>query len=89
MCRATGTPRFLVDFSPHRHAELGRALGDPLLERALGAIYRPDAEWVSHYLDAILPGQFDAWLWFEETVAVTPLPAPPPHGVPDTFPFGL
>jgi erythromycin esterase-like protein len=89
VCRATGTPRFLVDFSQHRQTELGRALREPLLERALGAIYRPDAEWVSHYFDAVLPEQFDAWLWFEETVAMTPLPAPPPHGVPDTFPFGL
>ena len=31
--------------------------------------------------------QFDAWLWFEETRAVTPLPGPSEPGVPDTWPF--
>jgi erythromycin esterase-like protein len=88
-CRATGTPRFLVDFSPDLHAELGRALREPLLERAIGVIYRPESERASHYFEAIIPKQFDAWLWFEETSAVTPLPAPPAHGLPDTFPFGM
>jgi erythromycin esterase-like protein len=51
--------------------------------------YRPDTELWSHYSQAVLPRQFDAWVWFDETEAVTPLG--PEHrrvGVPDTCPFG-
>jgi len=37
----------------------------------------------------VLPDQFDAFVWFEETRPVTPLPAGRPHGVPETYPFGV
>ncbi|RVC58701.1 hypothetical protein EN779_18255, partial [Mesorhizobium sp. M4B.F.Ca.ET.088.02.2.1] len=60
------------------------------LERFIGVIYRPETELRSHYADASLPQQFDAFLWFDTTEAVTPLG--PEHvrtGVPDTYPFGL
>ena len=43
------------------------------LERAIGVIYRPDTERLSHYFDASLPNQFDEWIWFDETTAVRPL----------------
>jgi len=46
---------------------------DPRLERAIGVIYRPEAELLSHYFQAILPLQFDEYTWFDETRAVTPL----------------
>ena len=45
---------------------------------------------MSHYADASLPQQFDAFVWFDETSAVTPLG--PEHAgpeVPDTWPFGM
>lgn len=51
-------------------------------------IYRPDTELQSHYFDAVLPKRFDAFAWFEETTAVTPLPGPERHGEAETFPFG-
>ena len=47
---------------------------EPRLERFIGVIYRPETERWSHYSEAILPRQFDAWVWFDETNAVTPLP---------------
>jgi protein-L-isoaspartate(D-aspartate) O-methyltransferase len=28
----------------------------------------------SHYFQAVLPAQFDEYVWFDETRAVTPLP---------------
>jgi erythromycin esterase-like protein len=62
---------------------------DPRLERAIGVIYRPETELASHYFDARLPEQFDGYVWFEETKAVTPLPAEPREGMPETYPFGL
>jgi erythromycin esterase-like protein len=52
-------------------------------------IYRPDTELMSHYADASLPQQFDAFVWFSETTAVIPLPAGERPGAPDTYPFGL
>jgi erythromycin esterase-like protein len=51
-------------------------------------LYRPETELLSHYFEAQLLRQFDAWLWFEETSAVTPLAAAVLAGVPDTYPFG-
>ena len=30
---------------------------------------------MSHYFEAVMAEQFDAYVWFEETRAVTPLPA--------------
>ena len=41
-------------------------------------IYRPETELMSHYAEASLPQQFDAFVWFDETTAVTPLAAEQP-----------
>jgi erythromycin esterase-like protein len=68
---------------------LREGLSYPRLERAIGVIYRPATELASHYFDASLPNQFDAFVWFEETRAVTPLPAKERAGVPETYPFGV
>jgi erythromycin esterase-like protein len=43
------------------------------LERAIGVIYRPETERLSHYFYARLPEQFDALLHFDKTRAVEPL----------------
>lgn len=37
----------------------------------------------------VLSGQFDCWVWFEQTSAVTPLGHEKPHGAPETYPFSL
>ena len=60
-----------------------------MLERAIGVIYRPESERASHYFEAVLAEQFDAYVWFEETRAVTPLPTAPAQGMPETYPFGV
>jgi erythromycin esterase-like protein len=73
----------------HSNPQLRQALSEPRLERAIGVVYRPDTELQSHYFRASLPDQFDAYVWFDRTTAVTPLPTDPPHGTPETFPFGL
>jgi erythromycin esterase-like protein len=72
--------------------EIREALMEPRLERYIGVIYRPQTERWSHYGEAILQRQFDAWLWFDETRAVTPLVDNHPSGhraLDDTYPFGL
>ena len=40
---------------------------EPRLERFIGVIYRPETELLSHYAEASLPQQFDAFVWFDET----------------------
>jgi erythromycin esterase-like protein len=89
LCRDSGLARFLVDLREGRSPELREALLYPRLERAIGVIYRPETELASHYFEASLPRQFDAYLWFEETHAVTPLPTTARAGMPETYPFGL
>ena len=89
LCRDSGVSRFLVDLREEKSPELHSGLLYPRLERAIGVIYRPETELASHYFDASLPQQFDGYVWFEETRAVTPLPAQPRTGMPETYPFGL
>jgi protein-L-isoaspartate(D-aspartate) O-methyltransferase len=83
-----GVERFLLDVRGAGQ-ELRAALEEPRLERFIGVIYRPDTERWSHYAQAVLPEQFDAWVWFDETTAVTPLPGPERPGEDETYPFGL
>jgi protein-L-isoaspartate(D-aspartate) O-methyltransferase len=84
----SGIARCLLDLSRDNPAT--RALRSSRLERFIGVIYRPATELQSHYAEAALAQQFDAFLWFDETTAVTPLaPAHMKLGLPDTYPFGL
>jgi erythromycin esterase-like protein len=68
------------------------ALRKRLLERAIGVIYLPETERLSHYFYARLPDQFDAVLHFDETRALEPLDSTThwERGeVPETFPSSL
>ena len=83
-------PRFLLTFRKTDHATA--ALYEPLLERAIGVIYRPETERASHYFQAHLSAQFDAVLHFDETRAVEPLERTSEWEageVPETFPTGI
>ncbi|HEX8215121.1 MAG TPA: protein-L-isoaspartate(D-aspartate) O-methyltransferase, partial [Allosphingosinicella sp.] len=83
-----GIDRYLLDLRGAK-PDLRSALEEPRLERFIGVIYRPETERWSHYAQASLPGQFDAWVWFDETQAVTPLPGATQPGEDDMYPFGL
>jgi erythromycin esterase-like protein len=85
--RHAGHDRALTDwrFRP----DLREVLAVPRLERAIGVVYRPDSELLSHYFQAVISDQFDAFVWFETSRAVTPLGAGRPQGMPETYPFGL
>jgi hypothetical protein len=52
-------------------------------------IYRPETELLSHYFQAELSRQFDAWIWFTETKAVAAKPSLYADGPDETYPFGL
>jgi erythromycin esterase-like protein len=87
--RQTGIARSLTDFTLPRNSDVRAALSVQRLERAIGVIYRPETELFSHYFQAVLPEQFDAYVWFEESHAVKPLSSETAPGVPDTYPFGV
>lgn len=79
----TGAASFLLFLDEHEF--------QPRLERAIGVIYRPESERVSHYFTAEIARQFNAVIHIDETSAVAPLdrtehwdrePA-------ETFPSGL
>ncbi len=82
-------PRFLLTF------EAGLVSGElqrPRLERAIGVIYRPETERVSHYFNARLANQFNAVIHFDETRALEPLERTPAWETgepPETYPTGV
>ena len=84
-----GIARYLVDLRPHRNEALRDDLREPRLERYIGVIYRPESERMSHYAHASLSDQYDGFVWFDETSAVTPLAARAVIGEDETYPFGL
>jgi erythromycin esterase-like protein len=83
-------PRFLLTLRAG-----GAAVDDlrePRLERAIGVIYRPETERISHYFLARLADQFDALLHFDETRAAEPLERTARWDTgepPETFQFGV
>jgi erythromycin esterase-like protein len=86
-----GTPRFLLPLRGADHVR--RALPDERLERAIGVIYRPESERVSHYFRADLSRQFDAVIHIDETTPLEPLePGEGWHAgeeAPETYPFAV
>ncbi len=84
-----GGGRFLLDLREGRNQQSRNRLMEPRLERFIGVIYRPETERWSHYAEASLPRQLDAWVFFDETRAVTRLPGPHDPGEEETWPSGL
>jgi erythromycin esterase-like protein len=66
-----GLRNFFLGLRGNNEATLG--LRQPRLQRAVGVIYRPETERMSHYYRARLPHQFDAILHYDLTRAVEPL----------------
>jgi erythromycin esterase-like protein len=83
-----GVERFLLLL---QEPALRRALSTPRLERAIGVIYRPDTERLSHYFHARLADQFDAVFHIDETRALEPLEAwsTDETDLPETYPSAL
>lgn len=63
-------PNFYLDLSS---PEISGPLSEPRLERAIGVIYSPDTERISHYFQARLSEQFDAVMHFDDTREVSAL----------------
>jgi erythromycin esterase-like protein len=87
-----GVPRYLLLLREPNEAT--RALENAQLQRAIGVIYRPETERISHYYEAQLPRQFDAMIHLDETRALRALePDAEWHRAteepPETFPTGI
>jgi erythromycin esterase-like protein len=84
----TGHPRFLLLL---RGGGLPAQVIDARLQRAIGVIYRPETERMSHYFQARLADQFDAIIHLDETQALRALEAAAPvtPEPPETFPTGM
>ncbi|WP_207100828.1 erythromycin esterase family protein [Paracoccus shandongensis] len=88
LCHDSGVPRFLLDF--RGGGDLAARLVQPLLQRFIGVIYRPESERLSHYMQARAGRQYDGWIWFDGTQALVGAGDGGRHDdVPDTWPFGL
>jgi protein-L-isoaspartate(D-aspartate) O-methyltransferase len=87
-CHDSGIASFCLDLRQST-SDVAEALRRPRLERAIGVIYRPETELASHYFQAVLPEQFDEYIWFDETKAVAPFETKTLEEMPDTYPFGL
>ena len=85
----TELPGFLLALKNPKSNEVHTELLKSRLERAIGVIYRPETELASHYFHAILPKQFDEYIWFDKTQAVNPFRTKELEALPDTYPFGL
>ena len=86
----TGIPRFFLDLRDG--AANSKLMSEPRLERAIGVVYRPETERISHYFLADMRRQFDAVYHFDETRALEPLEKPERwHDIepPETFPSGI
>ena len=83
-----GIAQFVLHLADERLA----GFATPLLERAIGVIYRPQSERQSHYFQARVTEQFDALIHIDRSTALVPL-EPSIHWwheeVPETYPTGL
>jgi erythromycin esterase-like protein len=85
-----GVPEFYLPLRDR--SSLSDIVDQVRLERAIGVVYRPETERVSHYFQALLADQFDAVIHVDETSAVEPLDRSQgwdPVELPDTYPSGL
>lgn len=84
LCHATGLAAFFLDLSDPRLGFLSSARA----QRAIGTVHRADPTPTQHYLMARLTPQFDGYVWFDQTTAVTPIAAPR-RPMPEAYPLGV
>jgi erythromycin esterase-like protein len=85
-----GIERFFLNMRDD--PEIKHDLHEARLERAIGVIYLPETERISHYFEAHLSDQFDAVFHFDETRAVEPLERATRWAegeMPETYPSSL
>ncbi|RSM20878.1 hypothetical protein CDV31_000249 [Fusarium ambrosium] len=93
LMHATGVKNFVLDLRAKKCDErLRKTLCERRLERFIGVLYKPATEKQSHYSTAVLPEQFDGFIWFDESRHVGTLEVHQPKSpleYHETWPFGL
>ncbi|WP_406274687.1 erythromycin esterase family protein [Nocardia sp. NBC_00881] len=89
MLHQVGAESFLVRLDSE--SPVADRLRSPLLERAIGVVYRPQTERRSHYFFARPADQFDALIHIEQTTALLPLDRAAPWDRDDveTYPYAV
>jgi erythromycin esterase-like protein len=91
LLHSTGLENFLLPIRG-REKLIDRLQGHRL-ERAIGVVYLPESERLSHYFYSDLVNQFDAVIHFDKTEAVRPLDPSAnietAEEVPETYPSGI
>jgi erythromycin esterase-like protein len=85
----TRIPAFVLSLSDR---DIAKALHGPRLERAIGVIYLPQSERLSHYFQCRLAEQFDAVIHIDRTQALVPFErtsAWEAGETPETYPFAV
>jgi protein-L-isoaspartate(D-aspartate) O-methyltransferase len=73
LCHDSRVDAFMLPLRNPRMPDIREEMSVSRLERAIGVIYRRDSELASHYFHALLARQFDEFIWFDRTRAVTPI----------------
>lgn len=85
----TQLPAFML---PMHDPIIQPILDRPRLERAIGVIYRPETELVSHYFRCRISAQFDAVIHIDRTKAILPFERTAGWAageVPETYPYAV
>jgi protein-L-isoaspartate(D-aspartate) O-methyltransferase len=89
LCHDSRVEAFLLALREPRKPDVRVELAASRLERAIGVIYRPETELASHYFHANLVRQFDEFIWFDHTRAVSPISNDEARRFPPDHPFSL
>lgn len=60
----------IIDEQDRQHEDFNRIRG----HRAIGVVYNPEREVPGNYVITLLPERYDAFIFFEETKALSPIP---------------
>jgi erythromycin esterase len=86
-----GIPDFLLPFAVREAHPVVDELREPRGHRAIGVVYHPELEQYGNYVPTILPERYDAFIYLDETRAVSPLhmPVRVDGDLPETYPSGV
>jgi len=86
MCHQVGKQFFVFSNDLRQNSELEKAVP----HRAVGVVYNPDHERFGNYVPSIIPNRYDAFLFFDKTHSLHPIPISSKRAkTPGTFPFGI
>jgi len=74
LCRLARLPAFVLPLRDPFHPEAREVLRASRLQRAIGAVYRPQTEMASHYFQSSLSDQYDEYVWVDRGTGLLPLP---------------